>query len=176
MKRLGNKKSAFTLIELMTVITIMAIIMFATYIPYEHHQKKTLLRQAAREISQSLSEARNLAIHGLDTGSGNLTIALHVVPWENKIDYYAYPYLENPSLATLNVDYKFKTKDLPRNILIESVDSKTDPFLFSFFAISGSGSFSKTILPIVVSYAGSDEAILQKEIQYYTKSYISDYQ
>lgn len=59
--------TAFTLIELMVVITIMSILMFASYIPYEHHQKKVTLRLAAKEISQSLSEARNLAIYGLDT-------------------------------------------------------------------------------------------------------------
>ena len=65
----STKCSAFTLIELMVVITIMSIVMFASYLPYAHHQKKTLLKQASREISQSLSDARNLAIHGLDTGS-----------------------------------------------------------------------------------------------------------
>jgi prepilin-type N-terminal cleavage/methylation domain-containing protein len=69
-----NHKNAFTLIELMVVITIMGIIMFTSYIPYQYHQKKTALKLAAREVSQSLSEARNLALHGLDTGSGNLSL------------------------------------------------------------------------------------------------------
>jgi prepilin-type N-terminal cleavage/methylation domain-containing protein len=70
-----NNNRAFTLIELMIVITIISIISLATYIPYAHHQKKTLIKQAAREITQSLSEARNLAINGLSTLSGaNLNV------------------------------------------------------------------------------------------------------
>jgi len=42
--------------------------------PYAHHQKKTLVKQAVKELSQTLSESRNLAIHGLDTGSGNVYV------------------------------------------------------------------------------------------------------
>lgn len=55
---------AFTLLELMIVITIIGIISMATYMPYAHHQKKVLIKQATREISQSLSEVRNLAVNG----------------------------------------------------------------------------------------------------------------
>jgi len=64
-----KQTSAFTLIELIIVMTIIGIVSIATYFPYAHHQKKTLVAQALREIAQSLSEARNLALHGLDTGS-----------------------------------------------------------------------------------------------------------
>jgi prepilin-type N-terminal cleavage/methylation domain-containing protein len=63
------KNKAFTLIELMIVITIFSIISLATYLPYAHHQKKTLIKQAAREVTQSLSDARNLATNGLSTFS-----------------------------------------------------------------------------------------------------------
>jgi prepilin-type N-terminal cleavage/methylation domain-containing protein len=64
-----NKIVAFTLIELIIVITIITIISLATYMPYAHHQKKTLIKQGAREITQSLSEVRNFALHGLSSSS-----------------------------------------------------------------------------------------------------------
>jgi Tfp pilus assembly protein PilE len=47
----------------MVVVTIIGIISLATYMPYAHHQKKTLVKQAVKELSQTLSESRNLAIH-----------------------------------------------------------------------------------------------------------------
>jgi prepilin-type N-terminal cleavage/methylation domain-containing protein len=84
-----NKKSGFTIIELMIVITMISIISLATYMPYAHHQKKTLIKQAAREITQSLSEARNLATNGLSTLSGaSLHVGLYFPPAATQIDYY----------------------------------------------------------------------------------------
>ena len=166
---------AFTLVELMVAITIMGILMFASYIPYEHHQKKVALRLAAKEISQSLSEARNLAIYGLDTGSGNVGVWLVFSSGSKDITYYAYPYTETPLLTNLKQEYKFKTKKLPPGISVETVNWVSDDFLFFFEAISGSWNITQNI-PIQISYAGSDNSVLQKEITYYYKSHISDYQ
>ena len=80
--------SGFTLIELMVVITIISIIMMASYFPYAHHQKKVLLNQGVKEVAQSLSEVRNLALHGLDTGSGNLNTALLLRPGSSEVLYF----------------------------------------------------------------------------------------
>jgi len=69
--------NAFSLLELIVVITIIGIISMAAYLPYAHHQKKVLVKQAAREVTQSLSDARNLAINGLsESGGSNLNVAL----------------------------------------------------------------------------------------------------
>ncbi len=170
-----KKSTAFTLIELMVVMTIMSIVMFASYLPYAHHQKKTLLKQASREISQSLSDARNLAIHGLDTGSGNLTVWLYVASGATELAYYAYPYEQAFNITNLEEEYLLKTKKLPKGIRIDTIGSVSGEYLFIFQAISGSGSSSETVLPIRVSYQWSPDAILQKEILYYPRSYISDY-
>lgn len=170
-KNLSHK--AFTLIELMVVITIMSILMFASYLPYEHYQKKVSLRLAAKEISQSLTEARNLAIYGLDTGSWNVTVALHFASWSQDIDYYAYPYTQTPLITNLQQEYKFKSKRLPPWIQIDSINGPSNDFLFFFEAISGSGNVSGEI-PIQISYQGSSNLVLQKKIIYYSESHISD--
>ena len=44
-----SRYSWFTLIELMVVITIVGIVSLATYMPYAHHQKKTIVKQAVKE-------------------------------------------------------------------------------------------------------------------------------
>jgi prepilin-type N-terminal cleavage/methylation domain-containing protein len=61
-------KKAFTLIEFMIAITIISILMVMTYAPYNYYSNKAKVRVTAKEISQSLYESRNLAIHGLDNG------------------------------------------------------------------------------------------------------------
>ena len=58
---------AFTLIELMVVISIIILISVSFYSPYGFHQKKVSLKMGAKEISQSLAEARNMAINGIDS-------------------------------------------------------------------------------------------------------------
>jgi prepilin-type N-terminal cleavage/methylation domain-containing protein len=170
-----NHKNAFTLIELMVVITIMGIIMFASYIPYQYHQKKTALKLAAREVSQSLSEARNLALHGLDTGSGNLSLWLLFASGANQITYYAYPFEQSMDLLSMDESYKFKEKKLPRGVIFHSIGGEKQDYFISFDAITGSGSITDTTLPIVLSYAWSDDIVLQKNILYYTRTHISDY-
>ncbi len=166
---------AFTLIELMIVITIISIISLATYFPYAHHQKKTLIKQAAREVTQSLLDARNLAIHGLDTGSGNLNVWLYFASWATQLDYVVSTW----SLDIVSLPWAYKIKKLPRGIVVSSIDGGTGDRLFSFDSITGSGSISWSLtsdtVSILLSYRWTSSPVLQKEITYYTKSYISDY-
>lgn len=102
--------AAFTLIELIVVITIIGIISLSVYMPYSHHQKKTLLHQASKELSQSLSEARNLAVHGRASGSGNLHIGLYIAS-EGSLVYHAYPLSSTGALSDAEV---IKSKKMPQ--------------------------------------------------------------
>ncbi|MFC1798000.1 prepilin-type N-terminal cleavage/methylation domain-containing protein [Patescibacteria group bacterium] len=56
-------KKAFTMIELMITITIIGILTMVTYAPYNYYQNKGKLKITAREVSQLLYEARNMAIN-----------------------------------------------------------------------------------------------------------------
>jgi len=170
---------AFTLIELIVVITIIGIISVSTYLPYAHHQKKVLLKQAAREISQSLRDARSLAINGLDSGSWNLNIALFLEPNSRDILYYSYPFDTTITLWDIVSMDEYKKKILPLWVAIDTIDSSGSGVLFTFDAISWSGWYdgltpAQEVL-INLSYSNSTSPVLQKEIRYYTQSYISDY-
>lgn len=62
----NNKKSAFTLIELMVVIAIMWVLLMFSYAPYDLYQNKARLKLATREVSQSLYDAKQKATSGIE--------------------------------------------------------------------------------------------------------------
>ena len=171
----------FTLIELMVVVTIVSIISLATYIPYSHHQKKILLRQASREISQSLSDVRNLALNGLDIGEGNVNIGLYIEENATQLVYYAST--GSLDIGSLSSEDIYKTKKLPQGIQVDKVAWYSQGSLFYFTAVFASGSlmqkdaanFTGNSIDIQISYKGADSPILQKNITYYAQSNISDY-
>lgn len=170
-----SRYSWFTLIELMVVITIVGIVSLATYMPYAHHQKKTIVKQAVKEISQTLGESRNLAIHGLDTGSWNVYVGIDLLPWSRKIEYYTSTW----SINLFQAENIYKTKQLPTWAEIVSVNGDdTTQVRMNFSPITGSGEVVWTswdTISIVVWYKWTTDPILQKELIYYRKSFISDY-
>jgi type II secretory pathway pseudopilin PulG len=62
MKNNKNKK-AFTLIELMVVITIMIIMVMAVHTPYQVYKNKQKVRNSTKIITQALYESRAKAIY-----------------------------------------------------------------------------------------------------------------
>ncbi len=153
--------------------------MITTYFPYAHHQKKVLIKQAAREFSQSLADARWLAINGLDTGSGNLNIWLYIGSWATQIDYYAYPHdvIYDPVVG-FPIDSFLKSKMLPLGAQVDTIWWSAGESVFIFDAITGSGAiFPPKTSPIEIqlSYRGSTSPVLQRKVLYYPESYISDY-
>lgn len=181
-RRYTHFQKWFTLIELLVVITIMAIVLLAAYIPYAHHQKKVLLKQWAKELTQSLSEARNLAINGLDSGSWNVSVGLLFSSWATQIDYYTIAYTGSFSLASLPSE-TLKTKKLPQWIQVDSIWWVSGDTLLSFSSIYGTWAMLQWALDqdipdnlkFNISFRWATTPVLQKEILYYGKSYISDY-
>lgn len=172
---------AFTLIELIVVMTIIGIISLWAYLPYSHHQKKTIVSQAAKELSQSLTEARNLAVHGRASGSGNLHVWLFFEDTSTLL-YYGYPLTMTGSFDDAEL---LKTKKLPRGATLSGSLVWVEYF---FEAISWEllkreilpdWSFASKSLDTIevfeVSYLGATEESLQWKVNYYTKSHISDF-
>jgi hypothetical protein len=133
------------------------------------------VKQAVKELSQTLSESRNLAIHWLDTGSWNVYVWIDLIPWAKTIDYYT-------STGWINLfipENLYKTKQLPTWVEIFSVNGDdTTPVYMNFSPISGSWEVlgaSWDTIAIVVSYKWTTSDVLQKELIYYRKSFISDY-
>ncbi|MDD4151178.1 MAG: prepilin-type N-terminal cleavage/methylation domain-containing protein [Candidatus Gracilibacteria bacterium] len=182
---------AYTFIELMVVITIISFLSVMTYIPYSFYQNKEKLRSGAKEISQSISDARNLAINGLSNSSSNVSVGIYFDKLKkNKIDYFSYPYnYYGPIKVEENLSENIKlikTRQLDENIWINSIYSK-DNFLIIYDSITGNAKYfykentdfiplSLTgIIDINIGLKGVKEGILSKTIKYNPKTYITDY-
>ena len=182
--------SAFTLIEFMVAISIFFIISATSYIPYSHYQKKWLLNQGVKEITQSIYESRNLSINGMDTGSGNISLWLYfdTSEWKNtSITFFSYPHsftgsqIIHSETSEIKIE---KIKKLPKWIQIDSIWWK-DKFLIFSEAITGKWSyfywnptkesFTGNTIDIDISYKWATSSSLQKQIHYYTRGNIADY-
>lgn len=182
---------AYTFIELMVVITIISFLSVMTYIPYSFYQNKEKLRSSAKEIAQSISDARNLAINWLSNSSSNVSIWIYFDKLKkNKINYFSYPYNYYWPIKVeenLSENIKFiKTREIDANIWINSIYSK-DNFLIIYDSITWNAKYfykensdfiplSLTwIIDINIWFRWVKEWILSKTIKYNPKTYITDY-
>lgn len=63
---------AFTLIELMVVITIIGVLFAGSYVPYDYYSRLSKVRISSERIHQTLEEAKLLSQNGqLFPGSTN---------------------------------------------------------------------------------------------------------
>ena len=182
---------AFTLIELLVSMTIFFVVVMVTYIPYNYYQNKAKLRQSTKEISQSLYEARNMAINWTSSGS-NLSVWLYFDSSDsskNSLSFLSYPYSFTWSQITNNIWWQvnlIKTIELQPWIEINTVNWEPN-WLFFFEAINGKWKYyywdSSWIRNDIVSreidlgfsYKNSSSPNLKKEIKYYTETNIVDY-
>ncbi len=170
-----REKKAFTLIEILIVILIVWLVSFSTYIPYSYHQKKVYLQEWVKDISQGLTRARNIAIHWYANAWQNQRSYVEIVPGESELHIYTLSFDESDhSLKTL-----FSSIDLPRGVIVETVNGSKDMLTLIYDAISGELSFVSgnpwDTIEILLSYKWANNATLQKNIQYYTATHISDY-
>lgn len=169
---------AFTIMEMIVIMTIIGIVSVGILTPYMHSQKKAALTRASKDISQSLQHARNMSIHGFDTGSGNLSIGV-LLPsqWE-----YIEIYTSTGTLILSELDQAqlLETKAFPNNVKILSIDGNEDEdYLLSYESISGSWSIEPAALwnrfEVKIWYADTDSDVLQKEIILHRLSHVIDY-
>jgi len=172
------KNKWFTLIELMIVITIIGIMMMMAYAPYNYFQKKAELKVAAKSISKTISESRNLAIHWSNSWWINQSIWVYFDKSnKNIIKIFSYDYDNKANKSLL------KEINIWKNIWIDNV-SNNNKALFYFESITWSWSFYKddtftdnipdNVIDINFSYKWATTS-LKKTLKYYTKTYISDY-
>lgn len=190
-----RKNAWFTLIEMMVVITIFSILLLSSYVPYSYIQNKTLLKMGTKDISQSIYQARNLAINGLENENKNNASVWVYFDTTNpeKIIYYSYPFsIEEQDIVPEENENIKKIKEivLPKWVQIDDVSWK-NKFLFFFDAITGKWTYyywevgstvkskidtalQKDII-IDLSFKWSTSSNLQKQIIYYTPTHIIDY-
>lgn len=185
-------KSAFTLIELIITITIIVLIWGATFMNFAYSQNKMNLKLTAKDVSQALYNARNMAINWLDSNSWNVSVWVYFdnsSENKNKISFFSYPFnLDINSTDLLNTDDKRVIKEIKfsNSIELNWVEDK-DKFLFLFQAISWSWYYyyrdsTSTKIPytwedidIMISFKGAETSNLSKNIKYIIWTNIIDY-
>lgn len=186
-----KKNAWFTLIELMVVMSMFAIMVAVTYIPYSYYEVKQRVKIWGKQVSQILYEARNMAINGQSDNNKNVSVGVvfDIENEKNKVILLTYPYTftgsEIGALETSEIK-KIRTLDLPKWVQLEDVWGKKKA-LFFFQSISGQGKFwwwdttgVKSEFPagdieVKLSFKWSTETNLQKIIHYYTYTHIIDY-
>ena len=184
-------KKAFTLIELIVVILIIAVLMLLSYAPYNYFQNKAKLKNTTREVSQLLYESRNMALNWSIWSVWNVTIGVYFDTSsleKNKIKVFSYPF-DIDELNIINIEWwdikLVKTLILQKWIQLDSIESKTN-FLFVFEAITGDTKYyswdgwwrsvvTEDDIDIDVSFKWSTSSNLQKTITYFTNTNIIDY-
>lgn len=188
-----RKKQAFTLIELIVVITIFFIMVGLTYEPYTYYTKKQKVRNTGKEIARSIYEARNMAINWFASDS-NVSIGVAFDSQEEYRDvirFFSYPHSFSGSQIqpVISDDIQLiKTYKLQPGIQIDSVADQKNA-LFFFWAISGIGEYSyrdatnikqtfwQDTIPISFSFWWAETwSPLAWQIQYLTKTNIIDYE
>lgn len=186
-----NNKSAYTFIELMVVITIITLITIMTYVPYNFYSNKEKVRVTAKEISQTLGEARNMAINWMSNSNSNIKIWVYFdkTLW-NKVRYLSYPHRFSWTYKVeedLNQNIRLiKEKTLPEMMTINSINWKEN-MLFIFESISwdlilkteNSGNFasftSTWLVELNFWFKWAISGPLTKTVKYNTKTFITDY-
>lgn len=99
------QKAWFTLIELTIAMTIIAILMVSTYIPYSFVQTKNNISLATKDVSQIISTSHNLARNWLnnelDNREENIKTAVYIPEWaSDKVLVYWFKHdVENAHLS-----------------------------------------------------------------------------
>ena len=168
--------AAFTLIELMVVMTIMVILTGAMYTPFAHYKTKQKVRNSAKIITQVLNDARNSAIYWIlnSTSTWNLDIWVKIKTWEDNLKIYWYPY--NKTITDYEEsDYFLEEIKLEPWVKI----NWTVDWYFIYKAITWSWIY-KNFTPVLnkielwVWFKWATTWTMTKKIEYYTKTYISD--
>jgi len=192
-----NKKytSWFTLIELIVAMSIFFIMVVSTYVPYNYYSQKAKLNVVVKEISQSLYNAKNIAVNWSSNNIWNTSIWIFfdTTSWNNsQIQYFAYPYSFSGSQIIPKEIWNIKilkTIKFSGPIEINTIWWKENG-LFFFSSITWSGwyyyydnnpinnskhNFNLDNIVINVSYKWTTAIWLSKEIIYNTRTNIVDY-
>ncbi len=184
-----KSKKWFTLIELVIAFTIVAIVSMASYAPYNYYRNKAKLKNTASKITQTLYEARNMAVNWIVWIDWNVSIWVFFDTINNnQINIYSYPH----DIDQVNISYiessdikKIKTIYLDKWIQIDSIEWNNN-LLFFFDSIwwdvkyytwnwAARTSVIDNEVQIDFSYKWSTSENLKKKIYYFTSTNIIDY-
>jgi len=137
--------SWFTLVEMLIAITIFILIVMFTYVNYAYYQNIASVKIWIKEVSQTIREARNMAVNWLNIQNTNQDTFVYFDFDDNRsITIYSADFNIDDDV---NFDYewsfdfsklnKIKKRELPRWVQIDSSWDKN--ILLRFKAISWEG-------------------------------------
>lgn len=172
----------FTLIELLISMTIFFIIVTMTYVNYAYYQNIAKVKISVKELSQSINEARNLAISWYDKNWINQSIwILFDLSNSNEIKFYNFNY---NSWIILNDNNIIKIKKLQDKTNIKYISWKNKVMIY-FSSIYAKPEiydldlwlniFSTWVLDFSLSFWNSTQFPLKRELKYIKSTNVVDY-
>ncbi len=178
-----TNSKGFTLIELLISITIFLILTVMTYVNYATYQNIAKVKLSLKEVSQSINDARNMAINGYDRNMVNQSIWIYFDLQNNNVQYYWYNF---NSWITLSEASIIKEKKLQDGVEITHLSGHTKmmihfssiywvPSMYYFDEDNTKHDFSWDILDISISYRGIQNYPFKRELKYFKNTNVVDY-
>lgn len=177
------EKKWFTLIELLISMTIFFIIVVMTYANYAYYQNIARVKMWLKEISQTINEARNLAIAWYQKNWVNQSLWVFFDTTNNNVvKIYSYNY---GSWISLDNQYLLKEKKLQQNVGIDDISGKQNIFIYfsSIYAKPEIYYFEWTVkqtywtgeVDMIISFKHANAFPLKRELKYIKNTNVVDY-
>ena len=188
-----NKNLWFTLIEMMIAITIFFIIVVMAYANYSFYQNIASVKIWAKQVSQSIWEARNMSINWFKKNETNQSIwILFDTNADNNKSLKVYSY----NYSTWTTEISLDDSDIIREISLQrwvelssltwNIAWNIDSIMIYFSSIYWTGGLYKIVdwsleeleiddIEISISYKGSTNSLLKRDIRYYKNTNLIDY-
>lgn len=177
-------KQWFTLIEFLIAMTIFFIIVIMTYVNYAYFSNIAKVKISLKEISQSINEARNMAISWFDKNWVNQSMWVYFdLNQNNTIQLYSFDY---NSGILLNSTHLLKERKIQSNIWIDSIGWKNKVMIYFssidakpeiyYFDLSGvKNIFPDSELEFSISFKWATNFPLKRELKYFKNTNVVDY-
>lgn len=175
-------KQWFTLIEFLIAMTIFFIIVIMTYVNYAYFSNIAKVKISLKEISQSINEARNMAISWFDKNWVNQSMWVYFdLNQNNTIQLYSFDY---NSGILLDSSHLLKERKIQSNIWIDFIGWK-DKVMIYFSSIYAKPEIyynddfindsSDTELEFSISFKWATNFPLKRELKYFKNTNVVDY-
>lgn len=176
-------KSGFTLIEMLIAMSIFFIMVVMTYANYAYFQNIARVKLSLKEISQSINEARNMAISWLDKNWVNQSVWVYFdLENKNLIRLYSYNY---NSWVTLSQDNLIKERKLQDYVWIDYVWWKNKVMIYFssiyakpeiyYFDDGNARILDTNELDFKVSFKNALGYPLKRDLRYFKNTNVVDY-
>ncbi len=154
-----------------------------TYVNYASYQNIAKVKLSLKEVSQSIHDARNMAINGYDKNMVNQSVWIYFDLKGQSIQYYGYNF---NSWVTLSPSHLIKEKKLQEWVQISHL-SWNETIMIHFSSIYwipniytvGSAwqieAFSWDVLEIAVSYKWIQNYPFKRDMKYFKNTNVVDY-